>query len=84
MQSVVSARSASSLRPERPELEITESVLIQDSETVVRTLHELVALGERIALDDCGTGYSSIGYLRQFPLNKGHDQPLFRSGHRLP
>jgi len=70
VQSVVSALGQSGLSPERLEIEITESVLIEDSETVVRALHQLRALGVRIALDDFGTGYSSLSYLRQFPFNK--------------
>ena len=60
----------SELPPSRLELEITESALLQDSQTVLTTLHELNGLGLRIALDDFGTGYSSLSYLRSFPFNK--------------
>jgi EAL domain-containing protein (putative c-di-GMP-specific phosphodiesterase class I) len=54
----------------RLELEITESVLIQDTETTRRYLNELREMGVRISLDDFGTGYSSLSYLHSFPLNK--------------
>lgn len=54
----------------RLELEITESLLIEDKTTVLQTLQSLNQLGVRIALDDFGTGYSSLAYLRNFPLKK--------------
>jgi diguanylate cyclase (GGDEF)-like protein len=60
----------SGLSPGRLELEITESVLLQDSEAVLAMLHELRKLGVRIALDDFGTGYSALSYLRSFPFDK--------------
>jgi diguanylate cyclase (GGDEF)-like protein len=52
------------------ELEITESALLQDTDAVVGTLRRLRALGTRIALDDFGTKYSSLTYLRKFPFDK--------------
>jgi diguanylate cyclase (GGDEF)-like protein len=58
------------LAPERLELEITETVLLQDNATVLATLHRLRALGLHTALDDFGTGYSSLSYLRSFPFDK--------------
>ncbi|MCC0806208.1 EAL domain-containing protein [Methylobacterium sp. W2] len=67
---VVSALAASGLPPNRLELEITESVLIGDVDSVTACLHRLRALGIRIALDDFGTGYSSLSYLRRFPFDK--------------
>ncbi len=68
--SVVSALGASGLPPERLELEITESVLLQDGDATLAVLHELRALGIRISMDDFGTGYSSLSYLRKFPFDK--------------
>jgi diguanylate cyclase (GGDEF)-like protein len=58
------------LPPERLELEITETVLLQGSEDNVETLHQLRAMGIAIVLDDFGTGYSSLSYLRMFPFDK--------------
>jgi predicted signal transduction protein with EAL and GGDEF domain len=54
----------------RLELEVTESVLLQDGAATLDTLNRLQALGIRIALDDFGTGYSSLSYLRQYPFDK--------------
>ncbi|MFN3618640.1 MAG: EAL domain-containing protein, partial [Aquabacterium sp.] len=64
---VVSALAASGLPANRLELEITESVLLQDSAANMTMLHDLKALGVRISMDDFGTGYSSLSYLRSFP-----------------
>ena len=69
-QSVVRALAASGLTAERLELEITETVLMQDAEAAVVCLHRLRSLGVRIALDDFGTGHSSLSYLRRFPFDK--------------
>ena len=68
--SVVSALAASGLLPNRLELEITESVLLQDGDATLAILHELRGLGIRISMDDFGTGYSSLSYLRKFPFDK--------------
>jgi diguanylate cyclase (GGDEF)-like protein/PAS domain S-box-containing protein len=67
---VVSALAASGLAAERLELEITESVLLQDTAGNMSILHDLKALGVRISMDDFGTGYSSLSYLRSFPFDK--------------
>jgi diguanylate cyclase (GGDEF)-like protein/PAS domain S-box-containing protein len=67
---VLSALSESGLDPRRLELEITESVLLDDSDANLETLHALRGGGVRIAMDDFGTGYSSISYLRRFPFDK--------------
>jgi diguanylate cyclase (GGDEF)-like protein len=68
--SVKAALLASNLPADRLELEITESVLLQNSETTLAVLHELRGFGVRISLDDFGTGYSSLSYLRSFPFDK--------------
>jgi diguanylate cyclase (GGDEF)-like protein/PAS domain S-box-containing protein len=64
------ALELSGLEPTRLELEITESLLIQDAQSTRVALNELRRLGVRVALDDFGTGYSSLAYLRNFPLNQ--------------
>jgi diguanylate cyclase (GGDEF)-like protein len=56
--------------PQTIELEITESVLLEESERVKRALQDLRDMGFRIALDDFGIGYSSLSYLRRFPFHK--------------
>jgi diguanylate cyclase (GGDEF)-like protein len=60
----------SGLAPHRLELEITEGVLLRDSDLTRTALLDLKALGVRISLDDFGTGYSSLSYLRRMPLDK--------------
>jgi EAL domain-containing protein (putative c-di-GMP-specific phosphodiesterase class I) len=58
------------LAPDRLELEITETVMLNDTDTTVATLNQLRNLGVRIAMDDFGTGYSSLSYLRRFPFDR--------------
>ena len=69
-QMVVGALNASGLAPKRLELEITETVLLGDSETTLGVLSRLRDLGVRIAMDDFGTGYSSLSYLQNFHVDK--------------
>ncbi len=70
LESVRSALRTSGLLPHRLELELTETVLVGDEETVVRRMQALRALGVRLSLDDFGTGYSSLNYLRKYPFTK--------------
>ena len=70
VRAVMEALSASGLPAHRLELEITESVLLNDSVTTLATLHTLKRLGVRVAMDDFGTGFSSLSYLQSFPFDK--------------
>jgi EAL domain-containing protein (putative c-di-GMP-specific phosphodiesterase class I) len=56
--------------PSRLILEITEGVLIDNPDEMLKRIEDLHALGVRIALDDFGSGYSNLGYLQRFPLDK--------------
>jgi EAL domain-containing protein (putative c-di-GMP-specific phosphodiesterase class I) len=60
---------ATGVEPQNLELELTESVLIQDAESTVVILGALKAMGAQLAIDDFGTGYSSLTYLRRFPAD---------------
>ncbi|MHB8756147.1 MAG: putative bifunctional diguanylate cyclase/phosphodiesterase [Candidatus Acidiferrales bacterium] len=60
---------ATGVEPPNLELELTESVLMQDAESTVRALSALKAMGVQLAIDDFGTGYSSFAYLRRFPVD---------------
>ncbi|MBR1222363.1 EAL domain-containing protein [Bradyrhizobium sp. U87765 SZCCT0131] len=68
--SVIAALEAANLPAERLELEITETLLLQDSDATFATLRQLRDLGVRISIDDFGTGYSCLSYLRRFPFDK--------------
>jgi diguanylate cyclase (GGDEF)-like protein len=70
VQMVTSALEDSGMAGRRLQLEITESVLMQNTFSTLATLHELRKLGVQIAMDDFGTGYSSLSYLRSFPFDK--------------
>jgi EAL domain-containing protein (putative c-di-GMP-specific phosphodiesterase class I) len=67
---VIAALAASGLAPQRLELEITETVMLQETETTLAMLRQIKALGVAISMDDFGTGYSSLSYLRKFPFDK--------------
>ena len=70
VETVERAVRRAGLAPHRLELEITESLLLGDSEATFALLHRLRDMGVRIAMDDFGTGYSSLSYLRRFPFDK--------------
>ncbi|HET6519580.1 MAG TPA: EAL domain-containing protein [Geminicoccaceae bacterium] len=63
------ALAESGLEPGRLELEVTEGVLLQNTDAAMTTLVQLKELGVRIAMDDFGTGYSSLSYLQKFPFD---------------
>jgi diguanylate cyclase (GGDEF)-like protein len=67
---VQASLDAAGLPAHRLELEITESLLMSNTEAVVQTLHRLTEMGVRIVMDDFGTGYSSLAYLWRFPFDK--------------
>ncbi len=67
---VRSALQHSGLNPACLELEITESSLVHDTRSFIKTLQELKALGVKLAIDDFGTGYSSMSYLKDFPVDR--------------
>ncbi len=64
-EEVVQALAATGLRPERLEVEVTESIFLRDASVARNALEQVMALGCSVALDDFGTGYSSLGYLRK-------------------
>lgn len=77
---LIDALTQTGLKADRLELEVTESVLLTDSEDVLDSLHQAKSLGVKVSMDDFGTGYSSLSYLRRFPFDKIKiDQSFVRS-----
>ncbi|WP_321781583.1 putative bifunctional diguanylate cyclase/phosphodiesterase [Paraburkholderia sp. J94] len=70
IEQIERALERAAIAPEQLEIEITESLLLTDTERTVRTLHALRALGIEVAVDDFGTGYSSLAWLASLPLNR--------------
>lgn len=70
VRDVEDALAQSGLAPHRLKIEITENSLLCENEIVLRTLQELRALGLGVSLDDFGKGYSSLGYLHRFPIDR--------------
>ncbi|MBS0533183.1 MAG: EAL domain-containing protein [Proteobacteria bacterium] len=70
VETVRSALEDTGVSPSRLMLEITEGVLVDNPDEMVRRIEDLHALGVRVALDDFGSGYSNLGYLQRFPLDK--------------
>lgn len=84
-QSVIQALSASGLSPCLLELELTESILIEDTENVLATVQRLKSLGIKLSIDDFGTGYSSLAYLTRLAVDKLKiDQSFVRSMADIP
>ncbi len=69
-RTVTRAIDAAGIDPSWLELELTESILIQDTESVLATVKTLKSLGVQLSIDDFGTGYSSLSYLKRFNVDK--------------
>lgn len=67
---VLAALKDSGLAPERLELELTESILLENAESVLATVNRLKEIGIKLSIDDFGTGYSSLSYLQRFNVDK--------------
>jgi diguanylate cyclase (GGDEF)-like protein len=77
---ILTALREANLPPSRLELEVTESLFLDDNDNTARFMDDLAAEGVRFALDDFGTGYSSLGYINKFPFRKIKVDRSFVSG----
>ena len=77
---ILNALKEAKLEPSRLELEVTESLFLDDNQHTARFMEELAAAGVRFALDDFGTGFSSLGYINKFPFKKIKVDRSFVSG----
>lgn len=66
---IATVLESTGIAPQRLELEITESVMLEDAASALTTMNQLKALGIRLSMDDFGTGYSSLSYLRSYPFD---------------
>jgi EAL domain-containing protein (putative c-di-GMP-specific phosphodiesterase class I) len=80
VDSVAQALAEVGLDPQWLELEMTESILIQDAQEALHRLQALARLGVKLAIDDFGTGYSSLAYLKRFPIGRLKIDRSFISG----
>jgi diguanylate cyclase (GGDEF)-like protein len=70
LEMVSTALAASGLPPDRLELELTESILLEDVDATIKTLRGLKSMGVKLSIDDFGTGYSSLSYLKRLAVDK--------------
>jgi diguanylate cyclase (GGDEF)-like protein len=77
---ILNALKEAKLEPSRLELEVTESLFLDDNQNTARFIDELAAAGVRFALDDFGTGFSSLGYINKYPFKKIKVDRSFVSG----
>lgn len=70
VQIITHALAFTGLAPKRLEIEITEALLLEQTDATLKILNQLRSLGVRVAMDDFGTGYSSLSYLQKFPFDK--------------
>mgnify|MGYP000851219770 CR=1 FL=1 len=85
VESVAQVLQETGVSPHKMELEVTESVFMDDIQHTIQTLQNLHALGVELAIDDFGTGYSSLSYLRQFPIDRLKiDQSFIRNALNNP